>query len=56
VIPQTIDHPIPVLVYRILNPKAVAQNIIHDSDIKLSAWCEVYPTLKAAEQAVSKST
>ncbi len=52
---QTIDHMIPVLIYRILTPTATTQTIIHPSDIKLSAWGEVYPTLEAAEHAASNS-
>ena len=46
-----IEHPMPVLVYRILNPGMVGQGIVRDSDIKLSAWGEVYPTLEAADHA-----
>jgi hypothetical protein len=53
---KTIDHPMPVLVYRILNPSMVVQDVVHDSDIKLSAWGEIYSTLEAAEHAASKST
>lgn len=49
-----IDRPIPVIILRIPNPSVVAQDLVHDSDIELSAWGEIYPTLKAAERGASR--
>jgi hypothetical protein len=52
---KTASLPMPVLVYRILNPDLGKREVVHDSDIKLSAWGEVYLTFEAAEQAANKA-
>jgi hypothetical protein len=45
------DHPVPVLVYRILDASRVERALIRDSDVTLGAWGEVYSTLDAAQRA-----
>jgi hypothetical protein len=45
------DHPVAVLAYRILSPGGLAGGVVQDSDVELIAWCELYTSLEAAEQA-----
>lgn len=45
----------PVLIYRILNLRVLSEFSLRDSDVELTAWGEIYPTLKAAEEASSKA-
>jgi hypothetical protein len=47
----TSEHPVAVLAYRILNPRGLAGGVVQGSDVELTAWCELYTSLEAAEQA-----
>lgn len=42
-----------VHIFRVLNKSNFADKIVINSDIELTAWGEIYPTLKDAEQATS---
>jgi hypothetical protein len=53
--PESINRRTDVLVYRILNASVLTQQIARASDLVLEAWGEVYPTLRAAEEAASVS-
>ena len=49
IITSKVEHPIPVLIHRILNPTIALNGIIALSKISLSAWGEIYASLEAAE-------
>jgi hypothetical protein len=54
VLTNEIKGPLPVLIYRNINPDS-SENILNNSDIILSAWGEIYATLESAEQVARKS-
>ena len=51
-----VDRPTPVLIYRILDPSKNRPEAVHNSNITLAAWGEVYPTLQEAERAADSSS
>jgi hypothetical protein len=51
VLTQKVEQPVPVLIYRMLESNANTQPLVRNSDIEMSAWGEIYPTLEAAECA-----
>lgn len=50
-LPAAANTATPVLIYRILNSQVLRERVLRDSDVKLTAWGEIYSTLKAAEEA-----
>jgi hypothetical protein len=48
---QPIRFPMPVLIYRLLDVDATGRKNIQLSDMRLSAWGEIYPTMENAERA-----
>jgi hypothetical protein len=50
---QSVDKPIPVLVYRPLKPLRRVPEVIRNSDIRLAAWCELYSSAEQAERAAN---
>src|SRR6266567_2817765 len=45
---EPIHFPMPVHIYRFLDASGLAKDDFHESDVELSAWGEIYPTLQAA--------
>ncbi len=51
---RTAVQPQAVLIYRLLTPEVAQRDVVRDSEVKLSAWGEVYSTREGADSAARR--